>query len=342
MVFGKRSGPCVVLLGLLLTFLLSGNPQVQAGKCIGADRARVVRLFEILSYRLQKMIGEWTTSLQAMLAELPRRAATLGVFVSKVQFRHESRETVRQLLAGETYQPDKIADGLKTLIEKASSLARPTIFAKETPPELQQEFKAETLAGLSDAFARIAGSFRVCQAVRQKNPKQCTAIEPLDPSLAIDCEELAIWVGILFQDNCSDAAIRPVADIWSKKIDRDIDVVRALCQAINKRNPDLCASMAKASRWEQAFCRAMASTGYQACKDPVFSTEVSLDCHKKVRIRDVIRGNTEAGVLSKEYSSMPLLLPALLAVRSSRSCEHLAFDKYVELVEKSALFNEFR
>jgi len=326
----NRPGPRAVLFGLLLAFLLYGNPQVQGGECIGAKRAQAVRLFEILSYRMQKMFVNWTMSIQATVAEIPNKAIPLGIFLSKVQFSHESRETVHRLLTGEAYNPDKIALELKTLVEKTLSLSHPPIPGQEISPELQQKFRLETLTELRNAFTCAAGSFRTCQAVRQKKLQACKALDPLGQTLRQDCESLALRIGILYQGHCTEQEIGLMAETWGK----NARAIQLYCQAIKDQRPESCAAIPEITPRENSWCRAIAGAGEKACDDSIMKPEDLRECIDNVRIRKALTGSIPLSGfprLSPSAMSANLVLSALMASRDRRDCDQLALDIYDEL-----------
>ena len=308
----------------LLAVLLAGVPRAGAGQCIGADRARVVRLFEYLFFLLNDKLTACEFHASDFLTKLRGSTLRLTPILSMGMIRLESRWTMRRLLIGEDFSTAKMTDALQAHANRVQLILSYIQESEKVPPGKLRRIAAMT-----------AGTFMVCRAVRQKSPEACAALDPPDRGgLRSECESLAVSVGILYQNDCSDEAVGKIASVWH----RQAETVRKYCRAIKEKQPHQCAAIPDTSPLEQAACRAQAGHGETACQDPVFSKDTSRECQNELRIQEVLAGSIPPAAIPKELKEQELVWPALLAARGDIPCDELAIDAYEEMIAPLELF----
>jgi hypothetical protein len=322
-----RAKPTRLLIAALVSALLfiPGAPHTKAGVCYAADRARVQRLFDYLIWVTEKKLVAAKDHARYLLDKLEWLTLQNTPPLYMGMIRLEARWTIHRLLVIEGPAVDKLAEALQAHADRAQLLLSRIVEQPRVPPEDLKRIAQAT-----------AGSLAVCRAVRHKSPDICAALGPRGQGgLRTECESLAVRVGILYQNDCSDDAVAKISATWGRKS----DAMREYCRAIKEAQPNLCMEIPGASPLEKVVCRALAGHGESACGDPVFSEETSRDCRNELSIQAVLAGKAPLTAIPQELKEQELVWPALLAARTAVACDDLAVDAFEELTAPLNLFN---
>ena len=318
-----RSRTTIIAL-VSLVVLISGAPRARAGRCQGADRALVVRLFEHLSYLVENKISSWELHVTGLLAALEESTLRLTPILSMNMIRLEARWDMRSILTSQDFSPSKMHDGLQEYIDRAKLLLSSTGDFVDVPPK-----------DVKSVVATTAGALAVCRAVRQKSPEVCASLEPADRGgMRSKCESIAIRVGILYRHDCSEEAV----GIMASAFQAPPGVMMKFCFAVRDKKPLQCDSIPGIPPDGLAICRALAGRGKPACQNPVLSKKARQECLYDLLIQAAATGKTPLEAIPDELKEQDLLWPALLSLRSEKTCDELALDAYDEIIPLLNLF----
>jgi hypothetical protein len=300
----------IIVLATLLTVLLFTSPRVEGGRCLGADRARITRIFEYTSYWFNEGLKYCAAGLQTLAANF--KPAVFHASMSLLQL--DARFTVDRLATGED------ATALSSLFDRAQRLLG-------NGPRAQM-----TLRKLRAIVAKTSGTFIVCRAIRQKNIKACAVLERFE--LTSVCESMVITNTVMVQNDCSMELINEISAALNEKPKS----IQTFCHAVRDQKPSLCNIEIDSRPFAQAMCRSQAGEGEQACNNLILGPEKINDCRNTLLIRDVMAGKKHLNALPQQVIERELLLPTLLAINSDLSCERLALDTYRKQIQKQNLF----
>jgi hypothetical protein len=238
---------------------------------------------------------------------------------ARARNKHESRRTLRQLLTEEDFSNGKMTNVLQAHVDRD----RLILSNVGDPPPEPPSGELERIVDLT------AGSFRVCQAVRRRNPAPCADLG----DYRTDCESLAA-IAMLQKGACTEDVIRILSGLFERKP----AATRKFCLALSNRQPEMCLAIPDASKKDIAFCRAMAGGGETACRNPVLSAVASQECLFELDIHEVLSGRIPASAILDEYKKHELVWMALMAASSDASCVELALRIYDEAVVSFQLF----